>query len=295
MQNGEFNGVINFLKPVGMSSGQAVGFVRRVLGQKKVGHTGTLDPGAAGVLPICVGRSTRLSDILMTRKKAYVAMAVFGSATDTLDSHGEVTEVKECEVTRAEFEGAMIRFTGEITQIPPAYSAIKIGGRPAYKTARAGGEVDIKPRNVSIYDIKYLSHEGKNRHLFFVRCSKGTYIRTLITDIARELGEVAHMGYLCRVESGGFHVENSYTIDEIERMAGAGDYSFINTPQSMLGELDEIVLNEKFRGDIDNGRVISVNVPDGEYNVFCEHEFYGIGDVSAGELKLSVLLKDKLL
>ncbi len=287
----EKNGVINFLKPPGMSSGSAVGFIRRMLGQKKVGHTGTLDPGAGGVLPICAGKSTRLSDILMSRAKSYTALAKFGTSTDTLDSHGQITLQKPCDVSAGDFERVMSGFTGEISQIPPAYSAVKIGGKPAYKRTLAGEEVNIKSRVVNIYDIKYLSFEGENEHLFSVSCSKGTYIRTLIADIASSLGEVAHMGFLCRTSSGGLDIGDSYTMDEIEAMAENEDFSFILPPEEVLCDLQSFEVEESLKFKLDNGVKISTDKADASYRVYCDGVFYGIGEVTAGTLKLTTLLK----
>ncbi len=287
----EKNGVINFLKPPGMSSGSAVGFIRRILGQKKVGHTGTLDPGAGGVLPICVGKSTRLSDILMGRRKSYTALAKFGVATDTLDSHGQVCKKQACDVTEADFCSAMGGFLGEVAQIPPAYSAVKIGGKPAYKRTLAGEDVKIKSRVVNIYDIKYINNECKNEHLFSVTCSKGTYIRTLIADIAQKLGEVAHMGFLCRTCSGGLYAEDSYTMEEIETMAKNEDFSFIIPPSEVLSDLPEFEVDTKLKFQLDNGVKLDVSQTDASYRVYCDGEFYGIGEVLNSRLRVTTLLK----
>ncbi len=288
----EKNGIINFLKPPGLSSGSAVGFIRRIIGQKKVGHTGTLDPGAAGVLPICVGKSTRLSDLLMNRGKSYTALAHFGVATSTLDAHGEVTHVQECDITPEMFESVMREFVGENIQTPPAFSAVKIGGKPAYKRALAGEDVKIKSRTVNLYELEYLSYEGKNAHLFSVTCSKGTYIRTLIADMARSLGSVAHMGFLCRTQSGGLDINDAYTMEELEEMAQNEDFSFILPPWDVLDypKLD-VSVQDKFA--LDNGVKIRTDATDGEYTVYCD-SFYGIGQVCHGELKLTTLLKDNL-
>ncbi len=205
------------------------------MGEKRVGHAGTLDPGAAGVLVVLLGRSARLCEFLMNHSKRYRAEICFGVRTDTLDSYGTVLERKACAVSKEELQAALPAFLGEIEQIPPDYSAVKIDGRPAYQLARKGVEVKKKPRKVQIKSVDILAQTGENRFLLEVACSKGTYIRTLLEDIAKSLGQIAHTSFLMRTASGGFSIEDAYTVDEIKELAAAGDFSFVRSPESALG------------------------------------------------------------
>lgn len=210
------DGIINILKPTGMTSHDVVSRVRKKLKIKKVGHTGTLDPNCAGVLPILIGKATRLSDFLMEKDKIYRCQMTFGKRTDTLDSYGKVLEITDNRVfSESLLEKTLKSFIGDIEQIPPKYSAIKINGKKLYEYARNDGKVpEIKKRKVSIYDLKIISYDHPNL-IIDVHCSKGTYIRTLVSDIAEKLGTVAYMSLLIRTKSGNYDIGNAVTIDEI--------------------------------------------------------------------------------
>jgi len=209
-------GIANINKPIGKSSAFVVAVIRRITGIKKVGHTGTLDPLATGVLPICIGReSTRLADTIMQGTKQYRAVIEFGKTTATQDSEGEVLSEKKVEITDEQAKEIINSFTGEITQIPPMYSAIKINGKKMYELARQGIEVERKERKVTIYHI-----EVEDINLPFatvlVTCSKGTYIRTLCADIGEKAGCGAYMKSLVRTKNGRFSIEDSMTLEEFE-------------------------------------------------------------------------------
>lgn len=213
------DGFINLLKPPGMTSHDAVGYVRRQLGEKKIGHAGTLDPGAAGVLPIAVGRATRLIEYLDSVEKAYRAELLFGYTTDSGDDSGEVLEQSDSFAMPApeRLEEAFQHFTGNITQIPPAHSAIKINGRRACDLLREGQKVDIPARQVQIHGIK-LMHRGQRHIVFDVECSKGTYIRSLCTDLGNWLGIPATMSFLVRRSVGKFTLEDAVSVEELAEL-----------------------------------------------------------------------------
>lgn len=214
------HGVLNLIKPPGMTSHDAVAFVRRVLKEKRVGHTGTLDPAAAGVLPICVGQATRLVEYLQAGTKEYIAEATFGFETDAGDAMGEV--VRRAEIPALdldEFRHALVPFCGTIQQVPPMHSAIKVDGQKLYDIARAGGEVEIPVREVTISKLMVLSWwpEGQPTASLAVECSGGTYIRSLVRDIGRAAGSAATMTFLVRTRSGGFPLDEAVSIEEFAR------------------------------------------------------------------------------
>lgn len=286
------NGMINVLKPPGMSSSGVVVFLRRILGVRRIGHAGTLDPGAAGVLVVLAGRSTRLSDRVMNHKKTYLAEITFGVATDTLDSYGEVTERRDCSVRRQELEAVLPEFLGKIQQVPPLYSAVKIEGRKSYELARKGLAVQKPPREVMIYGLTVREQRGGNRFLLEVVCSKGTYIRTLAADLGKRLGVPACLTFLLRSASGGSDVTHAYTVDEIRAMAERGDHSFLQPPEAALGELPALVLGGEWEFALQNGQTLvpSEPVETGEYRLYCREMFYGIGRAEEGTVRLETAL-----
>ncbi len=214
------HGIVSLLKPPGMTSHDAVAHVRRVLKVKRVGHTGTLDPAAAGVLPICVGQATRLVEALQAGTKEYLAEATFGYETDTLDAVGQT--VRECDaamLNQGQLEDVCATFRGAIRQQPPLHSAIKIGGQKLYDIARAGGEIEVPSREVIVSALQVTRFFDGPRPRAFLRieCSSGTYIRSLVRDIGRELGNAATMTFLSRVRNGLFPLTDAVTPDEFEK------------------------------------------------------------------------------
>ena len=213
------HGVVNLLKPPGMTSHDAVAHVRRVLKTKRVGHTGTLDPAAAGVLPICVGQATRLVEALQSGTKEYLAEATFSYETDTLDAVGET--VRECDASRLNLEKLELvceKFRGEISQRPPLHSALKIGGQKLYDIARAGGDIEIPSRSVTISALEITRFVAGKRPTAFLRieCSSGTYIRSLVRDVGRALDNAATMTFLTRTRNCLFALSDSVTPQEFE-------------------------------------------------------------------------------
>ncbi|HBX23766.1 MAG TPA: tRNA pseudouridine(55) synthase TruB [Desulfotomaculum sp.] len=214
------NGIISVLKPPGMTSHDVVYYVRKTIGQKKVGHTGTLDPGAAGVLPVCLGKATRIIEYLPDQKK-YRAEIIFGRSTTTQDSFGDI--IKECyagELEAGLVEQCLAGFRGSIQQVPPMVSALKHQGKKLYELARAGIEVERKPRTIHIYDltlVNFINDKLKApRAIIDVHCSAGTYIRTLCHDLGERIGCGAHMSFLLRTRAGVFPLENTITLEELK-------------------------------------------------------------------------------
>lgn len=227
------NGILNLLKPPGMSSNQAVGRVRRLAGEKKAGHTGTLDPAACGVLPICLGKATRLFDQLVEKEKTYIAELTLGAATDTGDVQGRIIARADCAIERTQLEAALPAFRGDIWQVPPMVSALKHNGQRLYQLARQGVEVERPARPVTIHELTVPAQISPNRYLLRVRCSRGTYIRVLCEDIGAALGVPAHMGFLLRSASGPFNLDNAVTLEQAQRAALRGDFESLLLPMDM--------------------------------------------------------------
>ena len=208
-----FNGILNLDKPAGWTSHDAVARVRRLLGTKQVGHAGTLDPMATGVLLVCVGDATRVVEYLQAGQKVYRAEIRFGCVTDTRDLEGRVLSTLPVpEWDRSDLEAAMLRFTGKLLQVPPAYSAIKQGGVPAYRRARRGEEVEMTPRPVTVYGFSLLSWDRPDLTAE-ITCSAGTYVRSLAHDLGQELGCGAALASLTRTRSGNFALEQSVSLE----------------------------------------------------------------------------------
>lgn len=215
-------GFLNVLKPPGMSSAQVVGYVRRLLDGAKVGHAGTLDPEAAGVLPLMVGKAARLFGYLQDKEKEYVAEAAFGVATDTQDAQGAPVETGENWPDREAIASALERFTGTILQTPPMYSAIKQGGRRLYELARSGCQAQACAREVTVYALDLRGLTPQHGALLHVCCSGGFYVRTLCHDLGQALGCPAHMRFLLRTRSGPFTLGTAVTLEELAGRAQAG-------------------------------------------------------------------------
>ncbi len=218
------DGIVNVMKPAGMTSHDVVAKLRKIYHTRKVGHTGTLDPDAVGVLPVCIGQATRLVEYLTDKEKTYKTVMKFGSETDTQDASGEVIKTTELPtLTRDEFVAVTQQFIGEIQQVPPMYSAIKKDGQPLYKLARQGVEVEVEARPVVIHEIKVLMYQPESVMLE-IRCGKGTYIRTLCQDIARAAGSSGHMAYLMRTKSGVFGADTAVQLSKLEASKHPEEY-----------------------------------------------------------------------
>ena len=284
------NGVINVNKPLGVTSHDVVYRLRKMLSIKKIGHTGTLDPDASGVLPMCIGRATKVADMLTAQDKQYIAEVTLGSATDTLDKSGVVTETADVNVSNEDIKAVVHEFIGDIEQIPPMYSAIKIDGKKLYELAREGKEVERASRKVRIDNIELLEIDLENKRFTMkVDCSKGTYIRTLCDDIGRRLGCFAHMSALERTKSGRFDISKAYTLEEIEEMYLCGDLSFFVPVDVVFEEYPRLIINARKAHKMCNGTRVAVQgIDEGEvYRVYDESgNFLTISQAENGLLKI---------
>ena len=274
------NGILNVLKPAGMTSFDVVGFLRKVSRQKKIGHTGTLDPSAVGVLPVCFGNATRAIEFMIDKDKVYRAELTLGAATDTQDSSGKVIFTGSPEVGDSRIAEAVMSFKGEIQQLPPMYSAIKIDGKKLYQLARQGETVERQPRKINIYDIKIIRiwdepADIQDRYaevrtvvngcakkvLFDVHCSKGTYIRTLCHDIGEKLGCGGHMYFLVRTKAGKYDLDSALTLEQIRALAEEKRLEESLLPaETVFEEFDRIRLDQKETFKYKNGVWIEVDL-----------------------------------
>ena len=279
------NGFLIVNKPTGRTSSDVVVYVRKQLPRgTTVGHGGTLDPEASGVLPVCVGSAARLFDYIIDKKKTYVARLKLGEETDTQDATGQVVNTSPVAVGEAEVRAALPRFTGEIEQIPPMYSALKRDGQRLYKLARKGETVELEPRRCRVDAIEYLGDEGGDIHLLRVTCGKGVYIRTLCHDIGRALGCGGHMLTLERTAAGSFHIEDALTLEEIDALSQSGQLESALRPlDAPLGHLPAIHVGEAARHAVLNGnplkpKWLSAPAPAAEaVRVYLSGVFAGIG------------------
>jgi len=290
-------GVINFMKPPGMSSAQAVAFIKRLSGLK-AGHAGTLDPEAAGVLPVLLGRATRIADYLMAGRKVYLAEIAFGQATDTQDAHGQVTQQGDCFPDEQRLRAILPRFTGSISQLPPQYSALKIGGLTAYKLARQGKRAALEPRQTEVHSIELIRAMPDQGYLLRVACGKGTYIRTLCHDIGEALGCPSHMRLLIREESGGLQIKDAVTPEELAQAGREGFARYLLPVDQALGFLPRMeapmglihLLAGGVRLSATDPRLGGVRVPEGTFRLYAGEHFIGLFSEDEGSLRARTML-----
>lgn len=283
-------GIVTVLKPPAMSSSDVVVDVRRIFETKRVGHLGTLDPEAAGVLPVCVGRAVRLFDYLVDKQKTYLAEIAFGAATDTQDAQGKVTETSDSVVTEEMLDAILPAFTGRIVQTPPMYSALKYNGQKLYDLALSGKEIPDKSREVEIASLRRTKTLGVNRFLLEVTCSRGTYIRTLCHDIGAALGVPAHMAFLLRTASGPFTLDRAVSIAELAVLKEQGRLAeSLTSCEDAIAFLPRLDLSADRLKPALNGLPTAMNAKDGVYRLYCGR-FLGIGVVNNGSAVLKVHL-----
>lgn len=275
-------GFLNIYKPQGKTSHDVVAVLRRLTKIKQIGHTGTLDPFAEGVLPICIGKSTRLIEYLAD-DKAYVGTVKFGVETTTYDTEGDVVSVSEANLKKEDVEISLGDFRGEIEQIPPIYSAIKVNGKKLYEYARKGEAVEIQPRKVNILKLDLLNFDYENQTAeLYIECSKGTYIRSIAHDLGKALNVGGHLIKLVRVKAGDFEVKDSVRLEELtccedveSKLLSPMDY--LNYPKYEINEA------EKFK--VSNGGQICVDLRDGLAVLTWQNEVAAIVNVSDGFAK----------
>ena len=290
------DGIIIINKPIGCTSHDIVYKVKKMFNEK-VGHTGTLDPMAEGVLPILVGKGTLLSKYLINHNKKYIVELQLGIKTDTADSEGKIVEQKtinEEKVSKENIEKVFQSFIGKQEQMPPMYSAIKVNGKKLYEYARKGQEVDIKPRQIEIYNINLIQYSIEKKQIKFeVFCGKGTYIRSLCEDIAQRLETVGYMKSLKRIQVGDFKIEDSITINQLEE--NIQDNNFIKDKiisiEKLFNEKTGIKLDNKKLKLFLNGVRLTQTLNDGIYKIYTENNiFVGIGVVESQLLKRDIIL-----
>ena len=287
------DGIIVINKPIGCTSYNIVYRVKKIF-KEKVGHTGTLDPLATGVLPILIGKGTKLSNYLMEHDKEYIATLKLGKKTDTLDAEGEVIEEREVDdniFNRDKIDEVLNKFIGKIEQIPPLYSAIKVNGKKLYEYARNGQNVEVKPRQVEIYKINLLNIDKEQKEIKFkVNCSKGTYIRTLCLDIAEKLGSIGYMSSLQRTRVGRFKLEDAITIDELEKNEQNNEFLNKNLISIEAIFIDKEIINLDDTKSFLNGVKIKIKKEDGIYRIYNNNNFMGTGIIENNLLKRDLII-----
>lgn len=271
-----YNGILGVYKEQGFTSHDVVAVLRGILGQRKIGHTGTLDPAAEGVLPVCLGNATKLCDMLTDRNKEYVCGLVLGMATDTEDITGTIINEKKVEISKERITEIINSFVGEYSQIPPMYSALKVNGQKLCDLARMGREVERKPRNVRIFEIEILDISMPEIKLRIV-CSKGTYIRSLCRDIGEKAGCFATMKSLIRTKVGAFGMKNVYKLSEIEEYAGKKEVEKLITPtDEMFPDYEKYYAEGEIAKRVQNGNKFRANLEPKIVRVYLEGAFVGI-------------------
>ena len=287
------NGILIVDKPSGITSSGAVGFVRRRLPKKTaIGHGGTLDPDATGVLPILIGSATRLFDYMIDKQKRYLAEIQLGSETDTQDASGSVVRQSPVTVGKEDLRRAAQPLVGEILQVPPMYSAVKRNGRRLYQLARKGEEIAVEPRKCTVFSIEIGEKTGENRYKMDVLCGKGVYIRTLCHDLGRSLGCGAHMASLRRTHAGAFSLEDAHTLEEIDALAQAGTLeAALIPPDRVVLHLEAARVPAAHAHAVKNGNPLKPEwlgwdtaAPEAgrAVRVYLEDDFAGIGEVQPG-------------
>lgn len=285
------DGIIIINKPKKCTSHDIVYQAKKAVGEK-VGHTGTLDPMATGVLPLLIGKGTLCSKYLINHDKIYEVQITLGIKTDSADSEGEVVQEKEVldsMLEKEQIEKVLKTFLGKQEQTPPMYSAIKVKGKKLYEYARKGQTVEVKPRQIEIYDIGLLGiNKEKKQIQFQVHCSKGTYMRSLCEDIAKRLGTIGYMSALNRTKVGEFSIEQAITIEHLQEQKQEVSYV---TVEKLFEKKPEIEIVEKRLQPFLNGVKLTMKQPDGVYRVYCEQQFIGIGVVVNEFLKRDIIVE----
>ena len=274
------SGIVLVNKPTGISSNKVVNIVKYSLKAKKCGHLGTLDLEGEGLLPVTVNGATKLFDYFLNKTKTYETVFIFGFETDTLDTSGEIIKRKECHIQKSDVEKAIKSMIGKYAQMPPLYSAKKVDGKIAYKEARKGNSVELKPKQIEIYDFKLLEEISDNVFKFSITCSSGTYIRSVCRDLAEKLSTYGSMQCILRTKCGNFDIKDAYSLEDIKN----GNFKMISCESvfdySKMSLSDEVVLK------LLNGQQIKTNAENGKYKLYSQDGFVGVGEVENNLLKL---------
>ena len=279
-------GIIVVNKPSGITSFDVIRNLRKILKEKKMGHTGTLDPMATGVLIICIGKATRLAQSIENQYKKYVAEFQLGYQTDTYDKMGKIINISDIKsAPKEELEKVLKKFSGKIKQIPPMYSALKKDGKKFYELARQGIEIEREAREINIKSIEVVDIR---ENTIKIKCdvSKGTYIRTLVNDIGLSLGSYGTLTSLERISVGDITINNSYTLDEIEAFSSGNNYEFLKSVEEIFQYERYDILNDKDFLLFKNGNtLVTTNKENNLYKIYFKNEFVGLGSIENNRLK----------
>ena len=283
------NGILLINKPKEYTSHDIVAIVKKIT-KEKVGHTGTLDPNATGVLPLLIGKATGLSKYLINHDKIYIAILKLGIKTDTADGEGKIIERKDVpNLSKETIEKVLQNIVGRQEQIPPMYSAIKVNGKKLYEYARSGKTVEVKPRQIEIYSTKLLKVDSKEAEIVFeISCSKGTYIRTVCENLAEKLNTVGYMKELQRVQVGEFNISNSINIEDIRENPELIE-KYIITIDNFFQNKPRINLNDNEIKIFLNGSKLTKKIENGLYTVYLNNKFIGTGTIENNNLKRDII------
>lgn len=292
------NGVLLIRKEKEFTSFDVIAVVRKLLSQKKAGHTGTLDPNATGILPVLLGSATKAQDIIPCQDKRYTADFRLGIATDTLDIWGEVIEEKPARCTAEDVEKALSGFRGEIEQLPPMYSAVSIDGKRLYQYAREGKEVERRPRAVTVYTLELISFDEKTQSgRLEIACSKGTYVRTLIDDIARALGTVGVMTDLVREEACGYTLSDAITLDQLKEIIENGGIDetapYWRSVESLFSDYPTLTVSDKQAHRFKNGNPLDVARTEAKSSAEAQ-KIYRVKDREGNFLSLGIVQDEQI-
>jgi tRNA pseudouridine55 synthase len=280
----EINGIILINKERGISSNSVVNKVKHILKCDKAGHLGTLDVLGEGLLPVTLGKGTKLFDMFLSKDKVYRTVFRFGQTTKTLDLEGEITEKDDKIITSEMIEKVLPKFIGKQSQMPPQYSAKKVNGQKAYELARAGIEVELKPKEIEIYSIQLVGQTNFNSFEFIVHCSSGTFIRSLCRDIATALSTYGVMSFIQRTRCGMFDLKDSFTIEDVKN----GKFEIIRLDK--IFDYQNIVLQDDLTLKLLNGVKIDYEANNGLYKIYSQSNFLGIGEIENNKLKFYLRL-----
>lgn len=291
------DGLLIFDKDKGITSHDLVYKVRKKLGIKKVGHTGTLDPMATGVLVISIGKATKTSDYILSSNKEYEARIKLGILTDSFDITGEILKEEKVDISEEEIKNVLKKFTGKISQKPPIYSALKVNGKKLYEYAREGKEVEIKNREVEIFSNTLLDFNGKDEFLIRASVSKGTYIRSLAKDIGEALGSYGTLTELRRVRTGNFKIEDAVKVSDFENMSLDEIKDKILPMELALADFDKVEIPYSFCQKFLNGQFYKLkdNLKVESYRVYSDNKFLGIGEVRKKDGEIFLKMKKRLI